>query len=146
MILHYQIVPNDKRIYVTNLLKEIWTVSKEKVCEVVYTDNPKVDDSAIQNAYRECFPSMLKVDVLLDIFHGKSRVTKEMNKSHPDYKEAKKDLTAVFSNLQKFGNYATEKELSEAFNEWMNKYSVVHSNTALNFSEQMEYIYAKQKK
>jgi hypothetical protein len=48
MVVNYRIVPNDQRDLVQQLLKEIWSVPEaSKICEVVYTNNSKVDSAFI---------------------------------------------------------------------------------------------------
>ena len=53
-------------------------------------DNPKVDTSNIMKAYHDSHneENQLSLRVLLDVFHAKSRVVKELNFHHPDYKAA----------------------------------------------------------
>jgi hypothetical protein len=41
-----------------------------------------------------------------------------MNKNHPDYRPAKKDLSRLFTLIQKMGYFPTSNELSVAFNDW----------------------------
>jgi hypothetical protein len=147
MVLNYKIVPNDTRIYVAKLLEEIWTIPNlEKKCEVVYTDNPKVDRGSIQQIYTSCFPKDIQIAVLLDVFHARARVLKEMSKSHPDYRVAKSDLTSIFSKLQVYGSYSSAKYLSQDFDNWLLKYSIIYPSSALTFSEQIKFISKNQKR
>lgn len=126
---------------VQDLLKEIWTTNgAQKLCEVVYTDNSKVDKRFIQQIYQECFPKELSVEVLLDIFHGRERIFRAMNKNHPDYRPAKKDLSRLFTLIQKMGHFPTSNELSVAFDDWCLQYSIVHPSSVLTFDEQLKFL------
>jgi hypothetical protein len=40
----------------------------QKICEVVYTDNSKVDRNHIQQIYYQYFPNHISVAILLDIY------------------------------------------------------------------------------
>jgi 4-hydroxy-L-threonine phosphate dehydrogenase PdxA len=141
MILNHKVVPNDTRKFVQQCLEEIWKQpDAEKICEVVYTDNPKVDTTAIQSIFLQLYPNHLPVSVLLDIYHGRARVIKEMIKTHPDYRAAKQDLSTIFSLLQKFGHFASPGALSREFDAWCTKYSQVYASSALTFEEQIAFL------
>jgi hypothetical protein len=147
MILNYSIVPNDTRQLVKLCLEEIWKEPEaQKICEVVYTDNPKVDQSAIQTAFMELHPDHMLVAVLLDIYHGRARVIKEMVRSHPDYRAAKQDLSTIFALLQKPGHFSSPGELSRELDLWCNKYSTVYASSALNFDDQIAFLGIKAKR
>ena len=96
IILNYSIVLNDTRELVKLCLEEIWKEPEtQKICEVVYTDNPKVDQSAIQTAFMQLHPDHMPVAVLLDIYYRKARVIKEIVRSYPDYRTTKQDLLTI---------------------------------------------------
>ena len=141
MIVHYKIVPNDKRDEVKKLLKDIWTTPNiQKTTSVVYTDNPKVDRRAIQEIFLDCFSEEVEVSVLLDIFHAKMRIIKDIPRSHPDYRVAKQDIAAIFNNIQKYGYYPLPQDLVDDFDTWVDKYSVVYSTSYLSFDDQINYL------
>ena len=120
----------------------IWNNS-QIVTECVYTDNPKVDESYIQKAFYEANQNRDKLKiltVLLDIFHAKSRVVKEISRSHPDKKSAIADLSSIFGKLHHFNSYDTKSKLSEALNNWCNKYKIVHNQLSLSFEEKISLI------
>jgi hypothetical protein len=140
-ILNYKIVSNDQQILVQDLLKKIWTTTgAQKLCEVVYTDNPKVDKRFIQQIYQEYFPKELSVKVLLDIFHGRERIFRALNRNHPDYRPAKSDLSKLFSLIKIMGHFPTSNELSVAFDDWCLKYSIIHPSSTLMFEEQIKIL------
>jgi hypothetical protein len=146
MILNYRIVPNDQCTFVQECLKEVWsTPGAQKICEVVYTDNPKVDKSFIEQTYLQCHPGHLSVAVLLDIYHARARVIKEMSKYHPDFRAAKQDLASIFATIQQYGHFPTPDDLVDDFEEWCSKYSVVYTTTILPFDEQINFLAAKSK-
>ena len=146
MILNYRIVSNDQRTFVQECLKEVWSTSgAQKICEVVYTDNPKVDKNFIEQIYLQCHPSHLSVAVLLDIYHARARVIKEMSKYHPDFRAAKQDLSSIFATIQQYGHFPTPDDLVDDFEEWYSKYSVVYTTTILSFDEQVNFLAAKSK-
>jgi hypothetical protein len=142
MAVNYQIVPNDKRDFVKKLLEEIWrTEDSNVVPSVVYTDNPKVDSSIINETFSHCFPEdPTGVEVLLDIYHAKVRVLREMNKHHPDYAAAKSDLTSIFALIQVRGQYDTIGDLRNTFDDWTSKYSKVYASTMLTTAEKISYL------
>jgi hypothetical protein len=141
LIVNHKIVPNNKRTFVQTCLKQIWTEPEaEQICEVVYTDNPKVDKSSIQKIFADCFPNHLPVAVLLDIYHARSRIIKEMIKTHPDFRVAKQDLTTIFATLQIFGHFPSPSSLSKELENWCQKYSIVYASSALNFVEQIDFL------
>ena len=116
MILNYRVVLNDKWTFIQECLKEVWsTPEAQKICKVIYTDNPKVDRNHIKQIYLQCFPSHTPLAVLLDIYHAKARVTKEINKYHPDFRAAKQDLTTIFATIQQYGAYPTSDDLIKDF-------------------------------
>jgi hypothetical protein len=79
IVVNYKIVSNDQRDLVQQLLKEIWFVSEiSKICEVIYTNSPKVDSVLIQDTYIQCHPKKIVMNVLLDIFYARKRVLKNM--------------------------------------------------------------------
>jgi hypothetical protein len=111
---------------VQDFLKEIWTTNgAQKLCEVIYTDNSKVDKRFIQQIYQEYFPKKLSVEVLLDIFHGRERIFRIINKNHPNYRPTKKNLSILFTLIQKMGHFPTSNELFVAFDNWYFQYSIV---------------------
>jgi hypothetical protein len=98
------------------MFKEVWSTPEiQKICEVVYTNNSKVDRNYIQQIYHQYFPNHISVAILLNIFHAKTRVIKEMNKYHPDFRATKQDLTTIFAIIQQYGSYPTSNELIEDF-------------------------------
>jgi len=142
MILNYRIVPNDRRDLVQDVIRQIQrTEGREKDCEAVYTDNPRADRNYIQETYKECFPDApLQLPVLLDIYHGRVRILKEMNKQHPDYRAGKSDLSTIFAKLQTPGAFGTPNDLAKEFMKWAAKYSVVYSSLTLSFDDQLEFL------
>lgn len=144
-VLTYKIVSNDRREELYKLLLDIWKNSERKIItECVYTDNPKVDESFIQKAFEETAPKEESefhvLTVLLDIFHAKSRVVKEINRSHPDRKSAMADLSVIFGKLHHFNSYDTKTKLSTALTDWCKKYKKVHSQLSLSFEQKMALI------
>ena len=77
---------------------------------------------------------------MLDIFHAKSRGVKEISRSHPDKKSAIADLSSIFGKLHHFNSYDTKSKLSEALNNWCNKYKIVHNHLSLSFEEKISLI------
>jgi len=141
-VLNYAIVPNDTRAFVQECLSAIWTTANSKITpSVVYTDNPKVDQNFIQQTFEQCFPDCpLPVEVLLDIYHAKMRVLKEMSKTHVDYRSAKSDLNTIFANLQVKGTYNTTDDLEKSFDDWVEKYSSVYNYADLDSKEKLNYL------
>jgi hypothetical protein len=76
-----------------------------------------VDKRFIQQIYQEYFPKELSVEVLLNIFHGRERIFRAMNKNYSDYRPAKKNLSKLFTLIQKMGHFPTSNELSVAFDD-----------------------------
>jgi hypothetical protein len=70
----------------------------QKICEVIYTNNSKVNRNYIEQIYLQYFPSHLFLAILLDIYYAKARIIKEINKFHPDFRVAKQNLT-IFLQL-----------------------------------------------
>lgn len=68
-VLAFMVTPNDTRKFVEQLLKQIWaTPGRSIITQVVYTDNPTVDESTtVQAFYNPKFPHHLphKLHVLL---------------------------------------------------------------------------------
>jgi hypothetical protein len=146
MILNYRIVSNDKHTFFQECLKEVWsTLKAQKICEIVYTDNPKVDRNQIEQIYHQFFPNHISVAVLLDIYHAKARILKEMNKYYPDFRVAKQDLTTIFATIQQHGSYPTPNDLIEDFEDWCDKYSIVYKTLTLSFKDQIKFLAAKPK-
>jgi len=142
-IVVFKLVSNDRREEIYNLLSELWkTPKREVLTECVYTDNPKVDSSFIQQAFDETKPkdSVEILTVLLDIFHAKSRITKELSRTHPDRKAAASDLSSIFAKLHHFNSYPTLPELKEAFENWCTKYSVVHAQLSYSMDQKIALI------
>jgi hypothetical protein len=142
MAVNYKIVPNDQRTFVQQLLSEIWeTEEMQEVTSVVYTDNPKADSNLIKQTFLQCFPDLLLgVEVLLDIFHAKARVLKEMSRTHPDYRASKSDLTTIFALLQVRGHYDTTGDLQKSLDDWVEKYSIIYAYTTLSMAEKIDYL------
>jgi hypothetical protein len=124
-----------------NFLKEIWTTNRvQKLCKIIYTDNSKVNKRFIQQIYQEYFPKELSVEVLLDIFHGRERIFRTINKNHPNYRPAKKNLSRLFTLIQKMGHFPTLNKLSVAFNDWCLQYFIVHPSSILIFDKQLKFL------
>jgi hypothetical protein len=49
-----------------------------------------------------------------------------MNKNYPNYKSTKKDLSKLFTLIQKMGHFPTSNELSVAFDDWCLQYSIIY--------------------
>jgi hypothetical protein len=129
---------------VQDLLKEIWTTNgAQKLCEVVYTNNSKVNKRFIQQIYQECFPKELSIEVLLDIFHGRKRIFRAMNKNNQNYRPTKKNLSKLFTLIQKMGHFPTSNELFVAFDDWCLQYFIVHPSFILTFDKQLKFLALK---
>ena len=142
-VLAYKIVSNDKRDEVYNLLLELWNTPERKhITLCVYTDNPKVDESFIQMAFEETKPegSLDILYVLLDIFHAKTRVTKELPRSHPDRKGAMSDFSTIFAKLHHYSSSPTIGDLQQAFTDWKVKYSTVHAQLTYSLEQKIELL------
>ena len=136
----YKIVCNDKRTEVYNLLLELWqTPERECIAQCIYTDNPKVDSSFILQAFEDTRPdgNLDVLQILLDIFHAKSRITKELSKSHPDRKAATADLTSIFGKLHHYNSYPKLSDLKMVFEEWCAKYSTVHAQLSYSTEQKI---------
>ena len=128
MVLAYDIVPNDKRELISKLFMDIWnTPNRQKVCLAVYSDNPKSDKNCILVSFAATHhsPALNAPDVLLDVFHGKSRVVKEMAHNHPDFRGAQSELAGIFAALPDKNAYPLSDDLVSAFQDWLDKYSTV---------------------
>jgi hypothetical protein len=62
-----------------------------KICEVIYTNNPKINYVFILNIYIQYYLQKILVDILLNIF---------MPKKHPDYRSAKQNLNTIFALIK----------------------------------------------
>jgi hypothetical protein len=78
------------------------------------------------------------LQVLLDIFHGKSRVVKEISRTHPDRKSCLADLTTIFAKLHHYNAYPQISDLEKAFLDWMEKYQKVHAELCYNFNQKLQ--------
>jgi hypothetical protein len=141
-VIGYKIVPSDERIHVQQLLKDIWTTeNREIITKVVYTDNPKVDKSAILTTFKDCHPQeLVDVVVLLDIFHAQNRIVKELRYQHPDYKAAKQELSKIFAKIQQPNSYPQPEDLVNDFDAWITKFSIVDNALALEINDKIKYL------
>jgi len=141
-ILAYKVVPNDKREELSLLLKQIWSTPNRFIeTKCIYTDNVKVDQSTIKTTFKDChrnYDELIKV--LLDIFHAKERVNKELDKYHPDKKAATADLSAIFAKLHHLYSYSSKLDLKNEFDKWLNTYSTVHSELNLSLADKITYL------
>jgi len=147
--LFYQIVPNDKRDFIQDALEEIWSDCGDVVPLAVYTDNPRVDKSAVEAAYASAFPENLDpIDVLLvfvtmftetkDVFHAKNRIVKELPIQHPDFRPAVSDLSSILKKLE-LRSYQDVDAFIDAMEQWKVKYSTA-APSALSVKEQIEFL------
>jgi hypothetical protein len=85
MIFNYRIVFNDQYTFVQKCLKEVWSISgAQKICEVIYINNSKVDKSFIEQTYSQCHLSYISVTILLNIYYAREKVMKVISKYHPN--------------------------------------------------------------
>lgn len=106
-------------------------------------DNPNVDRSFVIDSFKKCHPNSLGNDiftVLLDGWHARSRIIKELSRQHPDYKSAKSDLTEIFSKLPYQTSYPDADTLADAFDNWIKKYSVCHAALGLSLKQKIKYL------
>ena len=142
-VLSYKVVNNDRREELYDLLLELWsTVNRVVITECVYSDNPKVDSSFILKAFNETKPvdKVAILYILLDIFHAKSRIGKEISKTHPDQKGAMADLSTIFAKLHHYNSYPVLQDLKEAFYNWMGKYSKVHAQLLFSMDQKLQLL------
>lgn len=89
-VLHFSIVPNDTKPLVGQALTAVWNTPGRPaslVTQAVYTDNPRADQHTIQDAFESQWSHHNSVLlVLLDVWHGRNRILRTMNKYHADYK------------------------------------------------------------
>jgi hypothetical protein len=143
-VVGFKIVSNDRREELYMLLLEVWAPpDRQHITTCIYSDNPKVDEASIQRAFTETLPEdehihILKV--LLDIFHAKSRVVKELPRSHPDRKSSIADLTTIFAKLHHYNAYPNISKLKGAFKQWMNKYNTVHAELSLTLQQKVDLL------
>ena len=110
-------------------------------CQAVYTDNPKVDESFIKEAFQTAYKDDIPlISVLLDIFHAQNRVIKELFITHPDLKFAKSSLKQIFSKIPKSDGFNSPQDLKEAFMEWEQQLKAVHGSVALENNDKIRYL------
>ena len=82
----------------------------------------------------------------VDIYHAKNRVSKLLQKSHPDYTSALKSLTQIFGHLkipQPDCEFKSQADFKTALVDWKNKFSTAHNlgtnlEKVLNLANAME--------
>jgi hypothetical protein len=74
-----------------------------------------MDRNHIEQIYFQCFPSHIFLAILLDIYHAKAKIVKEMNKYYPDFRATEQNLTIIFATIQQYGSYPTPDNFTEEF-------------------------------
>jgi hypothetical protein len=79
--------------------------------------NSKVNKNFIEQIYLQYHPNYLSIAILLDIYHARAKIIKEMSKYHPNFRAIKQDLASIFVTIQQYGHFPTLDDLIDNFEE-----------------------------
>lgn len=149
-------MPDDTRFYVCHLIAQVWEFQKKPLTVAIYTDNVRSDTKKIQQLWETKFPehsapgiNVLQfyinyTDILQDIFHAQNRVDSVLLKYHPDYSNAKKELSAVFAKLQHINSYPSSQNFADALKDWRETFSKPSNLERFTEHQLLKYIGTKE--
>ena len=94
----------------------------DRVLEVESVDNASHTGKQLIDAYRDKRDGTnIVLTVLQDLWHVRTRITRELRREHPQYGNAMYDIKQIITRLIKC-EYASADELITAMSEYKHKY------------------------
>lgn len=141
-VLFAELVPCDERALVIKALEDIIQTQDKDPASLptcITTDNIANDGNKLEVMCNNLLPNKkvhltqagvhdisMSSDIWKqDVFHVLQRIIREMQRSHPDFVNAKKHLSGIFQKIIK-GEYGSDTEYVEDMELWISRWSDPH--------------------
>ncbi len=137
LAIYCTIVPSGQTQYVVGLLVHILEhqlnndVPADRIVNVVSVDNASHIGNQLMAAYRgKRDGTNVVLTVLQDLWHARTRITRELRREHPQYRDAMYDIKQIIARLIKC-EYNSRDELRTAMTDYKLKYTTAHKYSAI---------------